>query len=47
MVVREDEEIAERSYVELFTVNGSAGVYRTKTPQTGYGAPTFTVTLGS
>ena len=39
------ETVPERSYVELFTVNGSAGIYRAKTPEIGYGNITNTVNL--
>jgi hypothetical protein len=36
MMIRADEEdVPERSFVELFTVNGSSGVYRTKNPESG------------
>lgn len=36
MVLMPDQTIPDRSYVELFTVNGSAGVYRSRVPKTGY-----------
>lgn len=36
MVLMPDQTIPDRSYVELFTVNGSAGVYRSRSPKTGY-----------
>ena len=39
------EEIRERSWVEVFTPNGSAGYYRTRTPENGYGSDE-TVTVG-
>ena len=32
-----DQAIPDRSWVELFTVNGSAGIYRSRTPLSGYG----------
>lgn len=37
MVVRTAEIVPERSWVELYTINGSAGIYRTRAPQSGYG----------
>ena len=40
-----EESVPERSYVELFTVNGSAGIYRAKTPEIGYGDLSNTVNL--
>ena len=45
MTILKDDVFPERSYVELFTVNGSAGVYRTRAPEVGYGSETVTVTL--
>jgi hypothetical protein len=36
MVLMPDQTIPDRSYVELFTANGSAGVYRSRVPKTGY-----------
>lgn len=32
-----EEMVDGRTYVEMFTVNGSAGIYRTRAPQVGYG----------
>lgn len=37
MVVRTKDIIPERSWVELYTINGSAGIFRTRAPQEGYG----------
>ena len=40
-----EDSIPYRSFVELFTANGSAGFYRAKTPSVGYGNRTNTVQL--
>lgn len=40
-----EEEIPARSFVEIFTSSGSAGIYRTRAPQNGYGDATTTVQL--
>lgn len=45
MVILKEDVFPERSYVELFTPNGSAGVYRTRAPEIGYGSDTVTVNL--
>lgn len=37
MTLRSGDSIPERSYVELFTPNGSAGIYRSRVPREGYG----------
>lgn len=37
LALARDESIPDRSYVELFTVNGSAGIFRSRTPTNGYG----------
>lgn len=34
-----------RAYVEMFTVNGSAGIFRTRSPQIGYGNNSTTLQL--
>ena len=34
-----------RAYVEMFTVNGSAGIFRTRSPQIGYGGNSTTLQL--
>jgi phage minor structural protein len=39
------ETVPDRAYVELFNVNGSCGIYRTKAPQIGYGDAYYTVDL--
>jgi len=45
MTLLPEEEISERSFVELFTVNGSAGIYIAKKPENSYGDRGFTITL--
>lgn len=45
MTILKEDLFPERSFVELFTTNGSAGVYRTRSPEVGYGSDTVTVTL--
>ena len=45
MELKADESIPVRSYVELFTPNGSAGIYRVKSPSVGYGDLTNTIDL--
>ena len=37
MLMREGEELPVRSYMELFTPYGSAGMYRLRAPKDGYG----------
>ena len=34
-----------RAYIEMFTVNGSAGIFRTRSPQIGYGGNSTTLQL--
>lgn len=41
----EDDSIPARSYVEMFTSSGSAGIYRTRTPQVGFGNQSNTVEM--
>lgn len=36
MSLPKDQRIPDRSYVELFTPNGSAGIFRTRTPESHY-----------
>ena len=45
MTILKEDVFPERSWVELFTPNGSAGIYRTRAPETGYSGDTVTVTL--
>ena len=45
MAVSASETVPGRSYVELFTVCGSVGIFRTKTPQTDCGNPAVTISL--
>ena len=45
MQVRKDEILPVRTYVELFTVNGSAGIYRTRVPQAVYGTEDASIQL--
>ena len=45
MIIRAADSIPDRSFVELFTINGSAGIYRASIPQDGYGSPTSSVSL--
>ena len=45
MTLPADESVPDRSWMELFTVNGSAGVYRASMPQDVYGSPTTQVKL--
>ena len=40
-----EEMVDGRTYVEMFTVNGSAGIYRTRAPSVGYGDTRNTITL--
>lgn len=41
----DNDSIPARSYVEMFTSSGSAGVFRTRTPQVGYGTQSNTVEM--
>lgn len=45
MTLSASETVPGRSYVELFTICGSAGIYRTKTPQTTCGNPSVSINL--
>lgn len=45
MTILSDEILPARSYLELFTPNGSAGMYRTRSPKDIYGADTTTADL--
>ena len=45
MTVLKEEVLPVRTYVELFTVNGSAGIYRTRMPQEAHGAENATLQL--
>lgn len=40
-----EEMVEGRTYVEMFTVNGSAGIYRTRVPQIGYGSKRNSIEL--
>ena len=46
MIILQEDAIPDRSYVELFTVNGSAGIFRTRAPEASYGSgKTVTISL--
>ncbi len=45
ITVRRGETVPDRSWMELYTVNGSAGIYRARVPQTGYGNITDQISL--
>lgn len=45
MYLLKDEMVKERQWVELFTPVGSAGIYRTRAPQTGIGSENYVVEL--
>jgi hypothetical protein len=45
MRLMKEDALEGRSYVELFTVNGSAGIYMTKTPDIQYDSSVSDVTL--
>lgn len=45
MTLSEGEEILPRSYVELFTAKGSAGIFRAREPEVSYGETQTTVEL--
>lgn len=45
MVLPREETVPQRAWVELYTPNGSAGIYRAGAPQDGYGSPTNSVNL--
>ena len=45
MELPQDESVPERSYVELFTCMGSAGIYRVRSPHDAYGDDVTTVEL--
>lgn len=45
MRLKKEDSVQGRSYVELFTINGSAGIYRTKTPDIKYDSQLSDVTL--
>lgn len=45
MQLMPEEQIPERSYVELFTVNGSAGIYIAKKPYDSYGNISSSISL--
>ncbi len=45
LTVRNGETIPDRSWMELYTVNGSAGIYRARIPQDGYGTITSQISL--
>lgn len=45
MHLLKDEMIDARRWVELFTPIGSAGIFRTRSPQTGIGSEDYTIEL--
>ena len=45
IVIRKEDNVPERSWIRLYTVNGEAGVYRTRIPETGYDDKTLTLSL--
>ena len=45
MQLPQDENVPARSYVELYTVMGSAGIYRVRSPQDAYGTDLTTAEL--
>jgi len=45
MYLTKDEMLKERKWVELFTPVGSAGIFRTRSPQTGIGSETYSIEL--
>lgn len=45
MQLPQDENVPARSYVELYTVMGSAGIYRVRSPQDAYGSDQTTAEL--
>lgn len=45
IILKKDDVPNEREYIELFTVNGSAGVYRVKAPAMQYGGNGVSVSL--
>ena len=45
MEVMKNEVLPVRTYVELFNVNGSVGIYRTRLPQETHGADTASIQL--
>ena len=47
MTLARGDMITDRSFVELFTINGSAGVFRVRQPQIGYGGQNSTLSLES
>lgn len=45
IILKKDDVPNEREYIELFTINGSAGVYRVKAPAVQYGGSGVSVAL--
>lgn len=45
LTILKEDLFPERSYVELFTANGSAGIFRARAPEVGYGSNSIQVTL--
>ena len=45
LTMAEGTQVNSKTYVELFTENGSVGVFRTRSPRTGYGGQLTTVEL--
>lgn len=47
LTLRKGESVASRSFVEIYTCQGSAGVFRTKAPKPAYGGQATSVDLES
>lgn len=45
LTIRKEDAFPDRSYLELYNANGSAGVYRARTPDTSYRGNTITIGL--